>query len=829
MSLQNANYIANCKLYLSSKHPDPKGSNDLTRTKAFERKPLNFDCHLCKVISQRADLCKILNQGLYNKYTSSLDYYYTKDINAIIARKRKSFTIKFQDDQIFDDEREFLKKFVRKKEARDSMTEIKNFYTKFKDFPKFFDDAKIYNLMSAMVRKHRRIEYYQVFKGKKQEEKNAPLPEEEQFQFVEMLGESFKQEAIKEEASGRSMRNSQPKTGEQHSIIGISKAFNELNQIKGVTETDHIFSSDYFQYHTTAQNYYQLYSRSDSLSALNDFESMMEEFDAASIKNQQKQQNTQCKPVIKSQREFQKLLTDQIENKSPTKHLTGEKKSIRTGNSSETADKKETVEIKSVASRDSTKHGVHNISQDILNSNVRRSRERQPVGLGGQIVSRTQSQELLKNSKKLLTPTAAEKKESKLRDLSAGSENKENTHRATQRTQSLQKKVSSDNFRYHQPITTTAAAVNSTRKESGNQVTSVQESKQPGRKNIVINIQGFQSNKQEIELKQRWKTTKSSGHFRMPSTGNIHTPIAESVNPPASRSEKKVLTPSSNRYILTKRALGANFHVHGSNSTLIAESGNEGGGTQNQITAKCFKSTSQGNIENQEENHDSKGILEKQGVLEGLGKIGVNRRQIEYEALVRSSKAGLTSKKLLGKVFGNVNTQQPIDSGMNKSPHTKGSQIKIPQISVSQRNERTKISLNIGTGIDDMTQNHDIEKLPSPLRKESGSKSIKRELPLNLNCPPLMTSQASVAKIYGCKQENLNLAPKIMRRNFSSKNLALTPGVKSSPYREPLIINRTTTRRNKSTETREYALLNTKGPLEEPDSQFNQKLNDHWH
>lgn len=53
---------------------------------------------------------KDMNSLLYNRYSSSQNYYYTKDINEIFSAERTPVFIKYKDMLIFDEEEELLKR-----------------------------------------------------------------------------------------------------------------------------------------------------------------------------------------------------------------------------------------------------------------------------------------------------------------------------------------------------------------------------------------------------------------------------------------------------------------------------------------------------------------------------------------------------------------------------------------------------------------------------------------------------------------------------------------------------------------------------------------------
>lgn len=105
----------------------------------------------------------VLNSFLYSKYASSQNYYFTKDVNALLAGQRTSFTISFTDNAIFDGSTSSLKRVYR---AADYPTKIKylcEYYKYHDDVPRFFQltfAPTVYNFYD----KKRRIKYITITK-----------------------------------------------------------------------------------------------------------------------------------------------------------------------------------------------------------------------------------------------------------------------------------------------------------------------------------------------------------------------------------------------------------------------------------------------------------------------------------------------------------------------------------------------------------------------------------------------------------------------------------------------------------------------------------------
>ena len=251
--------------------------------KPFIRDP---ECKICKVLSKPEDLCRVLNQGLYHKYTSSQDYFYTRDINSLLLKKKKPFCIKFYDEQIFDECKERLKGYFRKKDAASLMIEIKNFYSKFQSFPRNFQ-PHFYSIINSNIRKHRRLEYIKVFHNvdfedpEKQEngsdKDNKKLPTDSaRFDFMEMLGESFLQDNYRDISnfflsglklgSERDVENSLREVGTNFKAL-YKLPKNAINDPTSAPFSNALYNKNYM-----------LYSRRDSTTAEDILKQIVNEF-----------------------------------------------------------------------------------------------------------------------------------------------------------------------------------------------------------------------------------------------------------------------------------------------------------------------------------------------------------------------------------------------------------------------------------------------------------------------------------------------------------------------------------------------------------------------
>jgi len=108
-------------------------------------------------------------KALYTKYSSSQNYYYTKDINEIMAESRTAAVILFKDNTHFDEQEEYLKRFYRYAEYDFKIKMLSEYYKFHNDVARLFM-MPITNVVNKHHDKKRRLEYLRVTKLLKDEQ-----------------------------------------------------------------------------------------------------------------------------------------------------------------------------------------------------------------------------------------------------------------------------------------------------------------------------------------------------------------------------------------------------------------------------------------------------------------------------------------------------------------------------------------------------------------------------------------------------------------------------------------------------------------------------------
>ena len=123
----------------------------------------SYQCIFCIKLRTEGNFMKLLNKALYFKYSSSQNYFYTKNINDILATESTSLVIKFKDLEVFDEQEEYLKRFYGIDEYSFKIKALNEYYKYHKDVSRIF----VKNICDTMNRFHdkkRRFEYKRIKK-----------------------------------------------------------------------------------------------------------------------------------------------------------------------------------------------------------------------------------------------------------------------------------------------------------------------------------------------------------------------------------------------------------------------------------------------------------------------------------------------------------------------------------------------------------------------------------------------------------------------------------------------------------------------------------------
>ncbi|CAK60586.1 unnamed protein product (macronuclear) [Paramecium tetraurelia] len=141
-------------------------SNPMTVRKRFSSlcSPPNNQKSTPCVFCQKFKNCKeesyapLLNKALFAKYSSSQNYYYSKDINDIIEEESTPAVVFYRDLESMIEEEEYLKRSYVKKEAIQKVKALQEYYKYHKDIPRLFMQ-NVYLTINKFHEKKRRLEY----------------------------------------------------------------------------------------------------------------------------------------------------------------------------------------------------------------------------------------------------------------------------------------------------------------------------------------------------------------------------------------------------------------------------------------------------------------------------------------------------------------------------------------------------------------------------------------------------------------------------------------------------------------------------------------------
>lgn len=126
-------------------------------------------CVFCTKLEKIEDksFTPLLNKALYTKYSSSQNYYYSKDINDILDQETTQAVIKYKDIEVMVEDEEYLKRyaspilshrFYYPRELPRKQESLLEYYKYHKDIPRLFM-KNVQHTIYKFHEKKRRIDY----------------------------------------------------------------------------------------------------------------------------------------------------------------------------------------------------------------------------------------------------------------------------------------------------------------------------------------------------------------------------------------------------------------------------------------------------------------------------------------------------------------------------------------------------------------------------------------------------------------------------------------------------------------------------------------------
>lgn len=122
-----------------------------------------------------------MNKALYSKYSSSQNYYFTKDINDLLDAESTPATVFYRDLETILEQEEYIKRlrllwltrYYPKKELKAKKSALLEYYKYHKDIPRLFMNP-VYGSINRFHDKRRRLEYARI-------KRNLGLPDDDEY------------------------------------------------------------------------------------------------------------------------------------------------------------------------------------------------------------------------------------------------------------------------------------------------------------------------------------------------------------------------------------------------------------------------------------------------------------------------------------------------------------------------------------------------------------------------------------------------------------------------------------------------------------------------
>ncbi|KAL4429781.1 hypothetical protein ABPG74_004418 [Tetrahymena malaccensis] len=158
------------------------------------------NCLFCNKCKKPSQFSLMISTALYSKYSASQNYYFTKDINDILANQRTSAVIQLKDIQTYDEIEEYLNRFYFLHEYDNKIKRLTEYYKFHRDIARLFM-LPTTNILNKFHDKKRRIYYIQITRMLKEKEEKEGKKDNQDEQAVALRAEqkSKKEDAKKDE------------------------------------------------------------------------------------------------------------------------------------------------------------------------------------------------------------------------------------------------------------------------------------------------------------------------------------------------------------------------------------------------------------------------------------------------------------------------------------------------------------------------------------------------------------------------------------------------------------------------------------------------------
>lgn len=135
-------------------------------------------CVFCPKLRSYIEASTMLNKALYLKYSSSQNYYYSKEMNELLENEKKQSVIRFKYDAAYEAEDENFTNYYPIEETENKLIYLTEYYKYHKEVPRLFmkPASKTVNIYHD---KKRRIEYFKIKKMLKTQRKELISDEKE--------------------------------------------------------------------------------------------------------------------------------------------------------------------------------------------------------------------------------------------------------------------------------------------------------------------------------------------------------------------------------------------------------------------------------------------------------------------------------------------------------------------------------------------------------------------------------------------------------------------------------------------------------------------------
>jgi hypothetical protein len=183
-------------------------------------------CAFCPKLKGFAPAAMMLNRALFLKYSSSQNYFYTKEITDLVENVRKSSVIRWKDANLAEEDEEYLTRYYEFKDFDRKLTMLTEYYKFHRDIPRMFM-LPTTNVLNRFHDRKRRIEYFKIKKIIEEQKKQKQREKGEVPIDIDQEEIDNKDDGSEDQVSEKDEKDGENQASQSHATSNILKGLDD--------------------------------------------------------------------------------------------------------------------------------------------------------------------------------------------------------------------------------------------------------------------------------------------------------------------------------------------------------------------------------------------------------------------------------------------------------------------------------------------------------------------------------------------------------------------------------------------------------------------------